>query len=65
MNNLTAYRITYADGTISETNMAADVTLAEAEKYYLGNKFDLGCYPKENLQTAIKVEQIGSEGGKP
>jgi hypothetical protein len=56
---LTAYRITYSDGSTSSTNMAADVTLEDAEKYFIGQWFNLGMYGiKENMQTAVKVEVI-------
>lgn len=55
---LTAYKITYADGSTTSTNMAAGVTLEDAQKYFIGQRFDLGAYPVENMQEAIKVEQI-------
>ena len=55
---LTAYKITYADGSTSSTNMAAHVTLDNAKKYFIGERFDLGVYPQENMQEVVKVEHI-------
>lgn len=59
-----AYRITYADGQTTSTSMAKGVTLADAQKYFIGNFFDLGSgwdkdgEPIENLQRAVRVEQL-------
>jgi len=39
---LTAYKITYSDGSTSSTNMAAGVTLEDAEKYFIGQWFNFG-----------------------
>lgn len=55
---LTAYRITYADGSQSTTNMAAGVTLDDAKAYFIGQRFDLGVYPEERMVEAVDVEQI-------
>ena len=55
---LTAYRITYADGSTSVTSMAAGITLEDAQNYFIGHYFDVGAYPIENMQTAISVEAI-------
>lgn len=55
---LTSYKTTYTDGSTTLTNMAAHITLADAEKYFIGQCFDLGAYPVENMQLAVKVEQI-------
>jgi len=38
--------------------MAAHVTLEMAQDYFIGNQFNLGPYPIENMQTAIKVEEV-------
>ena len=53
---LTAYRITYSNGDVTETSMAANVTLAMAEAYFIGNQFELD--ENQPLVTAVKVEQI-------
>ena len=55
---LTAYRITYADGTVEQTNMAANVTLEDARQYFSGKWFDLVIYPEERLVKAVNVERI-------
>jgi len=55
---LTAYKITYSNGSTSKTNMAAGVTLEDAQKYFIGNQFDLGAFDVENMQTAVSVEKI-------
>ena len=58
MSDLTSYKITYADGSTTSTNMAAHVTLDDAKQYFIGQRFDLGVYPQENMQMAVKVEVI-------
>jgi len=55
---LTAYKITYSDGTVIKTSTAADVTLGDAEKYFIGARADVGSYPIENVQVAVKVEAL-------
>lgn len=54
----TAFKITYADGTTTNTSMAAGVTLDEAREYFIGKRFDLGAFPKEKMVEAIKIEEI-------
>ena len=55
---LTAYRITYQDGSTSETSMAAGVTLDQAREYFIGKYFNLGVFPIEKMVQAVKVEAI-------
>ena len=55
---LTAYRIIYEDGSTSETNMAAGVTLEDAQKYFIGKYFNLGVFPVEKMVQAVNVEVI-------
>ena len=55
---LTAYRITYDDGSTTETNMAKGVTLDDARDYFIGKRFDIGSYPAEKMVIAVKVEKI-------
>jgi len=56
---LTAFEITYSDGSVSRTNMAAGVTLEEAQEYFIGKRFDVGMYGiKENMQEAVKVTRL-------
>lgn len=53
---LTAFRITFDDGSVMETNMAAGITLAEATAYYVGQRF--GNSDERTFRTGVKVEQI-------
>lgn len=39
-----------------ETNVSGDVTEEEAKKYFIGKMFDVGVYPKENMQKSIGIE---------
>lgn len=55
MSKLTAYRVTYSNGQVIPTSMAAGVTLKMAEDYFLGHQFEL----TEGVTViAVKVEQI-------
>lgn len=55
---LTAYKITTEKGVSWSTSMAAGVTLEDAEKYFIGHRFDMGIDDTEDMQTAVKVEKI-------
>ncbi len=55
---LPAYKITYENGSEVRTSMAEGITREDAEKYFLGKRFDMGSGETENMQTAIKVEEI-------
>ena len=57
-NTIPAFEITYSNGQKTRTEMAKGITLEQAQDYYIGKRFDLGAYPVEDMQTAIKVEQI-------
>jgi hypothetical protein len=61
---LTAYEITYEDGSTSRTNMAADVTLEDAARYFVGKRFNVAPYPYEKLIEAVMVAKI-EDGRKP
>ena len=52
---LTAYRVTYDDGTSRVTDMAATVTLQMARDYFLGHRFEI---TETTFHTAIAVEQV-------
>jgi hypothetical protein len=58
MSNLPAFEITYSDGSKSRTSMAAGITLDEARKYFVGEWFNIGSFPDENMQRAVDVVQI-------
>lgn len=55
---LTAYKITTEKGVSWSTSMAAGVTLGDAEKYFIGHRFNVGAYDREDMQTAVKVEKL-------
>jgi hypothetical protein len=56
---LTAYRVTYSDGSATNNSMASHVTLADAQAYYVGKWFNLGFGGNgENMQQAVSVEAI-------
>jgi hypothetical protein len=57
-NQLTAYRMTTDKGHVWETNMAAGITIEDAEAYFFGQRVDVGSYPVENMQTVVNVERI-------
>lgn len=38
------------------TSVSSDVTESEARKYFVGKMFDVGVYPKENMQKAVDIE---------
>lgn len=53
------YRVTYANGNVSETGFNG--TLDEAKKYYLGQSFQFGdteAKPFDDMVKVINVEQI-------
>lgn len=52
---LTAFRILYNDESTSVTNMAAGVTLEQAQNYFIGNRFEI---TEKTFRTAVKVEQL-------
>jgi hypothetical protein len=41
------------------TTMSPNITLEDAEDYYVGRYFDVGVYPKENMQKVVSVEYLG------
>ena len=55
---LTAYKITFEDGSTMSTSMASTVSLEDAKKYYIGQYFNMGVYPKEKMLKAVKVEKL-------
>jgi hypothetical protein len=55
---LTAYKITTEKGVSWSTSMAAGVTLEDAEKYFIGQRFGMGIDDNEDMQTAISVEKL-------
>jgi hypothetical protein len=53
------FKVTFADGNSITTGMNA--TLAEAEEYYVGTRFNFGDtfeHPKDKMVEALKVEEL-------
>ncbi|MCP4902997.1 MAG: hypothetical protein GY906_39035 [bacterium] len=53
---LTAYRVTYSDGQVIATSMAADVTPKMARAYFIGQQFEMA--EDKPMVTAVKVEPL-------
>lgn len=53
---MNVFKVTFEDGDWLTTGFNG--TLADAEKYYLGQTFNVGLGPDDNLQTAVKVELL-------
>lgn len=49
-------KCTYADGDTIKTGFNG--TIDQAEKYFLGNIFNIGSGVKDNLQKCVEVEQL-------
>ena len=53
--SLTAFLITYDNGDKQAVNMAAGVTLEQAQKHYIGQRFEI---TETTFRTGVKVEEI-------
>lgn len=56
-------RCTYGNGDIVVTRINA--TLDEARAYFLGNWFNIGSGPEDNMQQCVKVERIDGPAEGP
>jgi len=54
MRNFKYVRLTYADGSTSGTEVA-NILNREIYSYFLGQWFDRGCYPEEDMQKCTNV----------
>lgn len=52
---LTSWKITYLDGSFYLTNLAAEVTLEDAEAYFVNQKFEQA---DGSMKLVVKVEKI-------
>lgn len=43
------------------TSLSAQCAKQDAQDYFIGQTFDVGVYPKENMQTCIGIEYSKSE----
>lgn len=54
-DSLTTFKITYDDGNVTTTEMAAGVTLQMAQNHFIGHRFEI---TETTFRTAVKVEKI-------
>jgi hypothetical protein len=52
-------KVTYADGNTVTTGI--NLSFEEAKRYYFSNVFNIGRGENDNMQRAVKVEEIKSE----
>lgn len=52
---LPVFKVTFDDGDVTITSMAANVTLEEAQKYYIGQRFEIS---ETRFHTAVSVTQV-------
>lgn len=56
-NNLNTVKVIFADSKYNyETNVSANSTEQTASEYFVNKYFDLGIYPKEDMQKCIGIE---------
>lgn len=53
---LDTVKVTFDNGDVIITDFNAQVSREEIAKYFMGKYFDVGTYPKEDMQKAVKVE---------
>lgn len=53
---LDTVRVTFENGDVITTDFNAAVSREEMAAYYMGRYFNIGVYPQENIQKAVKVE---------
>lgn len=56
-NNLNTVKVLFTDSKYNyETNVSANSTEQTAKEYFVNKYFDLGVYPKEDMQKCIGIE---------
>jgi hypothetical protein len=56
-NTLPTVKVKFKDPKYNyETSVGSNVTESDARKYFVGKKFDMGIFPKENMQTVVDIE---------
>jgi len=68
-NNFNTVKVKFADPKYNyETSVNPDVSEQDVRKYFVGNMFDVGVYPEENMQQVVDIEFISKDmsfyGGK-
>lgn len=58
-NNLNNVKVLFSNSKYNyETNVSSNSTEQTAKEYFVGKYFDLGIYPKEDMQKCIDIEFI-------
>ena len=58
-NNLNNVKVIFSNSQYNyETNVSANATEQTTKEYFVGKYFDLGIYPKEDMQKCIDIEFI-------
>lgn len=52
---LTAWRVTYDDGSVEIHDASAETTLADAKAWWVGNRFEIN---EKTFRTGVTVEQV-------
>ena len=56
-NNLNTVKVLFTDSKYNyETNVSANSTEQTAKEYFVNKYFDLGVYPKEDMQKCIGIK---------
>ena len=56
-NNLNNVKVIFSNSQYNyETNVSANATEQTTKEYFVGKYFDLGIYPKEDIQKCIDIE---------
>ena len=56
-NNLNNVKVIFSNSQYNyETNVSANATEQTTKEYFVGKYFDLGIYPKEDMQKCIGIE---------
>jgi hypothetical protein len=56
-NKLNSVKVMFQDSQYNyETNVSAETTKESAEAYFLNTLFDVGVFPRENMQECISIE---------
>lgn len=57
MENLNSVKVIFQDTKYNyETNVSANSTEKDCNNYFVGKYFNLGSYPREDMQKCISIE---------
>lgn len=56
-NNLNSVKVFFEDSANNyETSVSSQTTEDSAKKYFVGSRFNVGCYPVEDMQKCTGIE---------